>query len=70
MVNQMKNTRENYEIRANQIIVPCIASFTSVISNDPLHKQLIYQILLKMWHSEPCVRAIALVRSNVILISI
>jgi len=40
----MKNiigTRENYEIRANQIIVSCIASFASVISNDPLHKQLI-----------------------------
>ena len=41
IVDQVENTmrtREKYEIRAGQLIVPCIASFASAISDNSLHK--------------------------------
>ncbi|XP_011695348.1 PREDICTED: HEAT repeat-containing protein 1 [Wasmannia auropunctata] len=63
IVDQVENTmgtREEYESRASQLIVPCIASFASAISDDSLHKQLVYQILLKTRHAKPYVRSTAL----------
>ncbi|XP_018045591.1 PREDICTED: HEAT repeat-containing protein 1 [Atta colombica] len=63
IVDQVENTmgtREEYEIRASQLIVPCIASFASAISDDSLHKQLVYQTLLKTRHAKPYVRSTAL----------
>ncbi|XP_029164682.1 HEAT repeat-containing protein 1 [Nylanderia fulva] len=63
LVDQMENTmgtREEYESRANRLIVPCIASFASAIPDDSLHKQLIYQTLLKTRHTKPYVRSTAL----------
>ncbi|XP_071648303.1 HEAT repeat-containing protein 1 [Temnothorax longispinosus] len=63
IVDQVENTmgtREEYESRANQLIVPCIASFASAISDDSLHKQLVYQTLLKTRHVKPYVRSTAL----------
>ncbi|KAG5331633.1 HEAT1 protein, partial [Acromyrmex charruanus] len=63
IVDQVENTmgtREEYEIRAGQLIVPCIASFASAISDDSLHKQLVYQTLLKTRHAKPYVRSTAL----------
>jgi len=63
IVDQVENTmrtREKYEIRAGQLIVPCIASFSSAISDNSLHKQLVYQTLLKTSHAKPYVRSTAL----------
>ncbi|EZA62705.1 HEAT repeat-containing protein [Ooceraea biroi] len=63
IVDQVENTigtREEYEARANRLIVPCIASFVSAIPDDSLHKQLVYQILLKTRHAKPYVRSTAL----------
>lgn len=63
IVDQVENTmgtREDYESRANQLIVPCIASFASAIPDDSLHKQLVYQTLLKTRHAKPYVRSTAL----------
>lgn len=63
IVDQIENTmgtREEYEIRANQFIIPCIASFVSAIPDDSLHKQLVYQTLLKTRHGEPSVRVTAI----------
>ncbi|XP_011877756.1 PREDICTED: HEAT repeat-containing protein 1 [Vollenhovia emeryi] len=63
IVDQVENTmgtREEYESRANRLIVPCIAAFASAISDDSLHKQLVYQTLLKTRHAKPYVRSTAL----------
>ncbi|XP_018306270.1 HEAT repeat-containing protein 1 [Mycetomoellerius zeteki] len=63
IVDQVENTmgtREEYEIRASQLIVPCVASFASAISDDSLHKQLVYQTLLKTRHAKSFVRSTAL----------
>lgn len=63
IIDQVENTmgtREEYESRANQLIVPCIASFASAIPDDSLHKQLVYQTLLKTRHAKPYVRSTAL----------
>lgn len=73
IVDQIENTmgtREEYESRANRLIVPCIASFASAILDDSLHKQLVYQTLLKTRHAESYVRITALnalVRLNIII---
>lgn len=73
IVDQVENTmgtREEYESRVSRLIVPCIASFASAISDDSLHKQLVYQILLKTRHAKPYVRSTALnalVRSNMMI---
>ncbi|XP_011632407.1 HEAT repeat-containing protein 1 [Pogonomyrmex barbatus] len=63
IVDQVENTmgtREEYENRASRLIVPCIASFASAIPDDSLHKQLVYQTLLKTRHAKPYVRSTAL----------
>lgn len=63
IVDQLENTMgtvEEYENRANTLIVPCIASFASAIPDDSLHKQLVYQTLLKTRHAKPYVRSAAL----------
>ncbi|KAK9306181.1 hypothetical protein QLX08_003072 [Tetragonisca angustula] len=63
IVDQLENTSgiiEDYEKRANELIVPCIAAFASAIPDDSLHKQLVYQTLLKTRHSKPHVRSAAL----------
>lgn len=63
IVDQVENTmgtREEYESRASRFIVPCIASFASAIPDDSLHKQLVYQTLLKTRHTKPYVRSTAL----------
>lgn len=73
IIDQVENTmgtQEEYEARAGRLIVPCIASFVSAIPDDSLHKQLVYQILLRTRHAKPYVRSTALnslVRLNMIL---
>lgn len=64
IVDQVENTmgtREEYESRARRLIIPCIASFASAIPDDSLHKQLVYQTLLKTRHAKPYVRSTALI---------
>ncbi|XP_058792928.1 HEAT repeat-containing protein 1 homolog [Phymastichus coffea] len=63
IVDQIENTigtDQQYEKRANELIVPCIAAFVGSIPDDSLHKQLVYQILLKTKNEEPRVRNTAL----------
>lgn len=63
IVDQIENTMgtiEEFERRAEKFIVPCIASFVGAIPDDSLHKQLVYQILLKTRHVQPHVRNTAL----------
>lgn len=63
IVDQIENTigtKEEYESRADRLIVPCIASFASAIPDDSLHKQLVYQTLLKTRHAKPYVRSTAM----------
>ncbi|XP_035743591.1 HEAT repeat-containing protein 1-like [Vespa mandarinia] len=63
IVDQLENTmgtKEDYDKRANDLIVPCIASFASAIPDDSLHKLLVYQTLLKTRHAKAYVRSAAL----------
>ncbi|XP_015171671.1 PREDICTED: HEAT repeat-containing protein 1 isoform X2 [Polistes dominula] len=63
IVDQLENTmgtKEEYIKRANDLIVPCIASFASAIPDDSLHKLLVYQVLLKTRHAKAYVRSAAL----------
>lgn len=63
IVDQIENTmgtREEFEKRATDLIVPCVAAFASATQDDSLHKQLVYQTLLKTRHTEPYVRGAAL----------
>ncbi|XP_044012247.1 HEAT repeat-containing protein 1 [Aphidius gifuensis] len=63
IVDQIENTvgtKKQYEIRADKLIVPCIASFSSAIQDDSLHKSLVYQVLLKTRHNKSSVRSTAL----------
>ena len=63
IVDQIENTlgtKEQYEQRAKDFIVPCVAAFAGAIPDDSLHKQLVYQILLKTRHTKAYVRNIAL----------
>ncbi|OAD58590.1 HEAT repeat-containing protein 1 [Eufriesea mexicana] len=63
IVDQLENTigsTKDYEKRANELVVPCIAAFASAIPDDSLHKQLVYQTLLKTRHTKPYVRSAAL----------
>ncbi|XP_051158147.1 HEAT repeat-containing protein 1 [Leptopilina boulardi] len=63
IVDQIENTmgtKEEYEKRSNELIVPCVASFAAATSDDSLHKQLVYQILLKSRHTKAYVRNSAL----------
>ena len=63
IIDQIENTIgswDKYEKRAKDLIVPCIASFAGAISDDSLHKQLVYQVLLKTRHAKPYVRSCAL----------
>lgn len=52
--------KEAYEKRSKELIVPCIASFAGAIQDDSLHKQLVYQTLLKTRHVKSYVRSSAL----------
>ncbi|KOC65167.1 HEAT repeat-containing protein 1 [Habropoda laboriosa] len=63
IVDQLENTmgtKEEFEKRANELVVPCIAAFASAIPDDSLHKHLVYQTLLKTRHTKPYVRSAAL----------
>ncbi|XP_053983600.1 HEAT repeat-containing protein 1 [Hylaeus volcanicus] len=63
IVDQLENTmgtKEEYEKRTNELVVPCIAAFAGAIPDDSLHKQLVYQTLLKTRHAKPYVRSAAL----------
>lgn len=63
IVDQLENTlgsTEDYEKRASELVVPCIAAFASAIPDDSLHKQLVYQTLLKTRHTKPYIRTAAL----------
>ncbi|XP_076243832.1 HEAT repeat containing 1 homolog l(2)k09022 [Calliopsis andreniformis] len=63
IVDQLENTikdREQYEKRASELVVPCVAAFASAIPDDSLHKQLVYQVLLKTRHAKSYVRSAAL----------
>ncbi|XP_078047491.1 HEAT repeat containing 1 homolog l(2)k09022 isoform X2 [Augochlora pura] len=63
IVDQLENTmggREKYETRASELVIPCIAAFANAIADDSLHKQLVYQTLLKTRHAKPYVRSAAL----------
>lgn len=63
IVDQIENTMgsaQQYERRAKELIVPCVAAFAGAIPDDCLHKQLVYQVLLKTRHSKPHVRTSAL----------
>lgn len=63
IVDQLENTigsTKDYEKRASELVVPCIAAFASAIPDDSLHKQLVYQTLLKTRHPKPYVRSAAL----------
>ncbi|CAK9799391.1 HEAT repeat-containing protein 1 [Anthophora quadrimaculata] len=63
IVDQLENTmgtKEEFEKRANELVVPCIAAFASATPDDSLHKHLVYQTLLKTRHTKPCVRSAAL----------
>ncbi|XP_076758858.1 HEAT repeat containing 1 homolog l(2)k09022 [Xylocopa sonorina] len=63
IVDQIENTmgsNEDYKRRAKELVIPCIAAFASAIPDDTLHKQLVYQTLLKTRHTKPYVRSAAL----------
>ncbi|XP_043288104.1 HEAT repeat-containing protein 1 [Venturia canescens] len=63
IVDQLENTagtRQEFEKRACELIVPCVAAFAGAIQDDSLHKQLVYQTLLKTRHTKPYVRSAAL----------
>lgn len=63
IVDQLENTMgttEEYEKRTSEFVVPCVAAFASAIPDDSLHKQLVYQTLLKTRHAKPYVRSASL----------
>lgn len=63
IVDQLENTLGGIEIlenRARDILIPCIVNFAVATANDALWKQMNYQILLKMRHTSPKIRLIAL----------
>lgn len=63
IVDQLENTmgtKDEFEKRANHLVVPCVAAFANAIQDDSLHKQLVYQTLLKTRHTKPYVRSAAL----------
>lgn len=60
IVDQLENDLEDLEKRADELIVPCLVNFSVAAGNDALWKQSNYQILLKMRHSNPKMRVIAL----------
>lgn len=63
VIDQLENLvggKEAYEKRSRELIVPCIASFAGAIQDDSLHKQLVYQTLLKTRHVKSYVRIGAL----------
>ncbi|XP_015510740.1 HEAT repeat-containing protein 1 homolog [Neodiprion lecontei] len=63
IIDQLENDiggKDAYEKRAGDLIIPCIASFAGAIQDDSLHKQLVYQILLKTRHVKSYVRSSAL----------
>ncbi|XP_012257559.2 HEAT repeat-containing protein 1 [Athalia rosae] len=63
IIDQLENIvggREAYEKRSKELIVPCIANFAGAIQDDSLHKQLVYQTLLKTRHVKSFVRGSAL----------
>ncbi|XP_015119212.1 HEAT repeat-containing protein 1 [Diachasma alloeum] len=59
-IEYTEGSKEKFEERSSQLVVPCIASFASAIQDDSLHKQLVYQVLLKTRHNKSHVRSAAL----------
>ncbi|XP_011298261.1 HEAT repeat-containing protein 1, partial [Fopius arisanus] len=59
-IEYTEGSKELFEERSRQLVVPCIASFASAIQDDSLHKQLVYQVLLKTRHTKSQVRSTAL----------
>ncbi|XP_063979468.1 HEAT repeat-containing protein 1 [Diachasmimorpha longicaudata] len=59
-IEYTEGSREKFEERSSQLVVPCIAAFASAIQDDSLHKQLVYQVLLKTRHTKSHVRSSAL----------
>ncbi|XP_057330198.1 HEAT repeat-containing protein 1 homolog [Microplitis mediator] len=63
IVDQIENTmgtKEEFQVRARELIVPCVACFAAATEDDSLHKKLVYQTLLKTQHKESYVRNTAL----------
>lgn len=63
IVDQLENTLgglSQLQERSKNILVPCIVNFAVATANDALWKQMNYQILLKMRHTSPQIRLIAL----------
>lgn len=63
LVDQLENTLggiEKLEMRNEQLVTPCIVHFAVATADDALWKQLNYQILLKMRHTLPNIRLVAL----------
>ncbi|XP_074109460.1 HEAT repeat containing 1 homolog l(2)k09022 [Cotesia typhae] len=63
IVDQIENvlgSKEDFEFRAKDLIVPCVAFFAAATSDAAVHKKIIYQTLLKTQHKESHVRGTAL----------
>lgn len=59
IVDQLENTLGGVQ-RTKNVLIPCIVNFAVATANDALWKQMNYQILLKMRHSSPEIRLVAL----------
>lgn len=63
IVDQLENTLggiAKLQERSKSVLIPCIVNFAVATANDALWKQMNYQILLKMRHSSPEIRLVAL----------
>ncbi|KAJ8918485.1 hypothetical protein NQ315_008182 [Exocentrus adspersus] len=63
LVDQLENTLgevHNLAKRNDELLTPCLVHFALATGDDALWKQMNYQILLKMRHSVPKIRLIAL----------
>lgn len=63
IVDQLENTFGGFEElkqRNEQLLTPCLIHFALATADDSLWKQLNYQILLKMRHTSPEIRLVAL----------
>ncbi|CAH0557807.1 unnamed protein product [Brassicogethes aeneus] len=63
IVNQLENTLGGMQSlikRNKEILTPCIVNFALATADDSLWKQMNYQVLLKMRHTDSDVRLVAL----------
>ncbi|XP_044579777.1 HEAT repeat-containing protein 1 [Cotesia glomerata] len=63
IVDQIENvmgSKEEFEVRAKELIVPCVAYFAAATPDAAIHKKIIYQTLLKTQHKDSHVRSTAL----------